>query len=742
MCEICAELRPYSDECEYDGVLGMVDGGVGIDEPIFATISEGSDAAGNTSTIYSMSEGDTFAGTLSTGADRDWVEITFEAGDFYNIELFGVGASGVGDTYLRIFNSSGTQIASNDDGGVGFNSGFANFSVTTTGTYYISAGSFNDAYTGDYNITVDEVTISEFTHDEIADQLTDGFWSGNRRAFDVDPGESIDVNITDLTAEGQFLATSALQAWTYASGINFNFVTGSADITFDDDNANAYSTSSTSGGTILSSFVNVSTGWLASNGTTLDSYSFQTYIHEIGHAIGLGHAGNYNGSATYGTDNHYVNDSWQATVMSYFSQNENSFIDASYAYILTPMIADILAIQDLYGTATTLRTGNTVYGENSTAGGYYDQFTTLSANVAFTIIDNGGIDTIDFGSVSADQFIDLSGESISDVDGLTGNMSIARGTVIENAITGSGDDLINGNGAANTIHSGGGADLVEGKGGADYLYGEDGFDDLYGGKGNDYLYGGGGKDDVFGGDGNDRAYGGAGNDKLYGDAGNDRLYGGAGDDKLYGGAGNDRLYGGVSNDVISGGGGIDTAYYTGSANATVDLRVTGAQSTGYGMDTITKVENLVGGTGNDNFKGNGSANTFDGGAGSDRLYGYNGHDTLNGNEGKDKIYGGNGNDTISGGKGADTIRGDAGNDTLTGGAGADIFIFANNHGSDTITDFTNGTDTIRITSGANNFGQLTITDAGADAVITFGSTTITLENFNHNQLNAADFDFV
>jgi hypothetical protein len=38
---------------------------------------------------------------------------------------------------------------------------------------------------------------------------------------------------------------------------------------------------------------------------TIDSYSFQTYVHEIGHALGLGHGGPYNGSASYGLDNLY-----------------------------------------------------------------------------------------------------------------------------------------------------------------------------------------------------------------------------------------------------------------------------------------------------------------------------------------------------------------------------------------------------------------------------------------------------
>ena len=60
-------------------------------------------------------------------------------------------------------------------------------------------------------------------------------------------------------------------------------------------------------------------------------------------------------------------------------------------------------------------------------------------------MDGSGIDTVDFSGYSANQTINLaeasSGSttgSISSVGGLIGNMTIAVGTVIENAIGGSG----------------------------------------------------------------------------------------------------------------------------------------------------------------------------------------------------------------------------------------------------------------------------------------------------------------
>ena len=56
--------------------------------------------------------------------------------------------------------------------------------------------------------------------------------------------------------------------------------------------------------------------------------------------------------------------------MSYFSNTENAYFDGrnfTYDFLATPMGADIVAIERLYGLSTTTRTGNTTYGFNCTA---------------------------------------------------------------------------------------------------------------------------------------------------------------------------------------------------------------------------------------------------------------------------------------------------------------------------------------------------------------------------------------
>ncbi|WP_421983761.1 M10 family metallopeptidase [Roseibium sp.] len=641
---------------------------------------------------------------------------------------------------------------------------------------------------------VSSAPLPVFSNDQIADQLTRETSSGAPISFDAGPGDTITVDITGLTSAGKFLATNALEAWENVTGLNFAFVSSGAQITFDDENSGAYASFSWwSNGDLISADVNVSKSWLNSYGTSINSYSFQTYIHEIGHALGLRHGGNYNGSATYGVDNHYQNDSWQATVMSYFSQTENTFINASYAYVITPMVADIIAVQDLYGVPTSIRTGATVYGNNSNAGGYLETFFDSNQTAAMTIYDNGGTDLFDFSHYGANQRIDLNQEAISNVGGLTGNLIVARGTIIENAYGGSGNDDLIGNSANNTLLGNSGDDDLIGGAGNDILRGGYGNDTMSGGAGNDTVYftngdkfwvngtpqdvGGSGIDtlvmesgSVFNTSGlswygfekfigagrNDRV---AGNDDtvdyvLDGGGGNDTLIGSGGDDELIGGSGNDVLRGGWGSDIVSGGSGNDTIYY-GSGDVFWD-NGTPRDIGGSGRDKLIieagskfntsglswyGFEEFQGAEKNDRVVGNVAGVDY-------WMNGGGGNDFLKGNGGTDTLIGGSGNDTLDAGGssgGWQKLEGEAGNDSYIVssdggfidivelvGKGIDTLLFKDLKVSDV--EASTDSDSNMLLTWASGAGQVRINDLGTH-----------IENFefsNGTVLQADDFAFV
>lgn len=577
--------------------------------------------------------------------------------------------------------------------------------------------------------------MQEYTNAEIAGYLRNGFWEWWSGTPDLSfDSRSLTVNLGGISAEAQALARTALEHYASVTGLQFSETAGAADITFEEPtdstahtNFTGISRNSDGSHTIEGAVVEVGSGWLDTYGRSVGSYSYQTFVHEIGHALGLGHAGPYNGGAEYGEDNTYANDSWNASVMSYFSQIENRAVDASFAYVLTAQTADLIALQGMYGAGGG-RAGTTTYGYNASPGvGVYDA-DRYSGNISYTIYDAGGMDTLDFSGSSTDDRIDLRAAGAgstevraSDIWGETGNVVIAPGVLIEHAVGGDGHNTIIGNRTSNQIDGRDGDDLIHGGSGNDRLAGGAGSDRLHGGLGKDTLVGGEGADVLGGGAGNDRVYGGADNDRTYAGGGHDRVYGGGGDDWTAGRGGDDLLTGYMGNDTLLGDGGDDTLS-GGSGNDLVDG--------GTGADKLyggSGDDRLWGRDGNDLLRGGSGADRLYGGAGSDRMEGQGGSDVLGAGAGNDRLYGGAGADRLYGGGGRDLLFGEGGGDQLYGGAGRDCFIFRDGEGSDTVTDFARGVDTLVLNDGLWS-GSLTPEDvinrfatlADDDAVFDFG----------------------
>ena len=438
-------------------------------------------------------------------------------------------------------------------------------------------------------------------------------------------------------------------------------------------------------------------------------YGLNTLVHETGHSLGLSHPGAYNFgpgfSVTYGNGAEYAQDARNYTIMSYWNPRDLGSTSTGVptrdfnwsimqiAYGSTPMIHDILAVQNMYGADLTTRTGDTTYGFNSNADRDAFDFT-KDAWPTMTIYDAGGNDTLDASGYAVTQVINLTPGSLSSIGGmtleqahadlsfdevnanraelglppvsqatydanmaafeadpewrgrLTDNVGIAYGTIIENARGGSGNDMMIGNHVANVL------------------------------------------------DGN---------------------------------AGDDMLVGGLGNDTLNGGAGSDTASYAGATGSVIVNLTAGTALGADGNDTLSSIENVIGTAFNDTLIGNSGANTLNGGDGSDTVSyasasgavnvnlatgsatGAGGHDALVSIE---NVVGSAYGDTITGDANVNVVQSGNGVDVVTLGGGNDIFVaelgtkLATKAGSfswDVITDFdANGDDVIDL-SGLGSF---------------------------------------
>lgn len=361
---------------------------------------------------------------------------------------------------------------------------------------------------GDTQSTGGTSLAGEASLGEMADYLQYGYWNSSigrhhnvgTTGYDANngvllynvSGYSADSDgLTDARAE---LVRDAFDLFEAVLGIDFQETTSTntndVDFFFRDNDSGAYAGGGSSGGYIRYSTINVASSW--SGGTsTYDDYTLQTILHEIGHALGLGHQGQYNGSASYNSNAIYELDSWQATMMSYFSQSENSAISASYEFLQTPMAVDWIALDNIYGQygygISNAFRGDTVYGFNTNISAdesrIWNEFANYANRTASTIVDGDGIDTLDVSGYSANQKIDLTvqtagqtSQNTSDIGGRVGNLTLAVGTVIENAVGGSGNDEIIGNEADNVLEGGAGNDRLVGLQGDDMFFGDAGVD--------------------------------------------------------------------------------------------------------------------------------------------------------------------------------------------------------------------------------------------------------------------------
>ncbi|MEM8633335.1 MAG: DVUA0089 family protein, partial [Pseudomonadota bacterium] len=191
MCTVCAMTQSFVPERHETGEQIFDD-----IAPQSATIDETGDAAGGISTSYTMSVGDSFAGEISNGGDVDWVAITFEAGQTYEIDALGSDSGGGSllDTDLRLYDASGELIEFDDFDGAGWDASIS-YTAASSGTYYIAVSSYFAANTGSYSLEVGAaiptyVPGTEASVDQLAQFLREGS-SGGERKFNTSTSNEI-----------------------------------------------------------------------------------------------------------------------------------------------------------------------------------------------------------------------------------------------------------------------------------------------------------------------------------------------------------------------------------------------------------------------------------------------------------------------------------------------------------------------------------------------------------------------
>jgi Ca2+-binding RTX toxin-like protein len=477
------------------------------------------------------------------------------------------------------------------------------------------------------------------------------------------------------------------------------------------------------------------------------TYDYLTFVHEIGHALGLKHP--FSASSTNATLLDASLDDVRYTVMSY---------NDSYSYQpTTPMLLDILAIQSLYGANTLWQSGNNTYSWAS------DQ------SIFETIWDAGGNDTIDGSNQLQSVRINLNEGAFSTIGkafvdlttqaAVTDGLAIAFGAKIENAIGSAFDDILIGNALDNALNGGTGADIMQGGNGNDVYYVDNVGDSI-----TELATSSSGKDTVISsmsyvlgtnlenltltGASSLNGTGNALNNSLVGNTGNNILDGGLGADILIGGTGNDTYIVDNTQDVVSESSTQPNEIDNVLASVSFTLSANVENLTLSGTDNINAIGNaqnniLIGNTGNNALVGGAGLDTLIGGAGNDiysldqvgelallqeianeGLDGLNityaataqtnvidmgqsslqnvenvlltgaGAFTVIGNDLDNILLGNNANNTLQGGTGNDQLDGGAGADTLSGGIGNDTFTVDN--AGDTIIELADeGRDLIR-----------------------------------------------
>ena len=522
------------------------------------------------------------------------------------------------------------------------------------------------------------------------------------------------------------------------------------------------------------------------------TYAYATFVHEIGHTLGLDHG--QDGLAALPT-NH---DSLEYSVMTYRSfvgANLNGYTVRDGSYPQTLMLNDVAALQYMYGANYATNAGNTTYRWSATTGEMsingIGQGASVANKVFLTVWDGGGTDTYDFSNYTTNLVVDLapggwtttSAAQLADLGGGFYAGQFARGNIanaylfqgnlaslIENAVGGTGNDRITGNQGNNTLNGGAGSDTLTGAGGDDTIIGGIGIDTCvwtvnradctisYDSSAMTFLIQSLqlGLDRV-----SEVEYftfldGTFAAETLVSapvDTSAPTLASTSPADNSGAVATSANLVLTFSENVVAGAGNIVIHTANGAVAATIAASDTAQVSIAGKVVTVNPTANLAAGQGyyvlidggafedgaGNDFAGVTSAQAFNFTTQSLTFTGTNSANTLNGTAADEFFYGLGGNDTLNGNGGNDYFDGGSGRDRMTGGAGNDIYIVDST--SDSVVESAGGgTDTVRSSVSltlASNVEDLELTGSSGLSGTGNGLANRLLGNNGANSLNGS-----